>query len=58
MEKATELNYNIMKLDTLKTMTEAVCLYKSLGFRETNAYTYNPSKDVVYMELILNNLIS
>ncbi|MCX7746691.1 MAG: GNAT family N-acetyltransferase [Clostridia bacterium] len=54
IEKARELGYDLMKLDTLFTMKEAVALYKLLGFKETQAYTFNPSEDVIYMELNLN----
>lgn len=51
IKKAKELGYHVMKLDTQRGMEEAVSLYKAVGFTETGAYTYNPSKDVVYLEL-------
>lgn len=40
-----------MILDTQRAMKEAVSLYNAVGFTETDAYTYNPSEDVVYLEL-------
>lgn len=49
-EKAKELGYGKMRLDTLETMTEAISLYKSMGFYEIEKYRDNPIKEVVYME--------
>ncbi len=53
IQKAVDLGYLSIRLDTLVSMREAVGLYKSLGFIEIGAYTYNPSDDVVFMELII-----
>jgi len=45
--------YHTMKLDTIDSMTEAINMYKSMGFSETSAYRYNPIEWARYMELKL-----
>lgn len=42
-----------MVLDSLSTLTSAIQLYRTLGFRQIAAYYDNPLPDVVYMELTL-----
>jgi len=53
VDVAKELRYRRMYLDTLAAMTEATTLYRSLGFKETDSYTYNPLPDVLYFVLEL-----
>ena len=50
VEEARKLGYNVMRLDTVTTMTTARRLYRSLGFAEREAYYHNPLADAVYME--------
>jgi len=50
---AKKLGYKKMRLDTINTMTEAINLYKSLGFKEIPFYRFNPVEGVIYMELDL-----
>lgn len=51
--EAREIGYLSMRLDTLPAMTEAIHLYRKLGFRETQPYRYNPIPGAIYMEIAL-----
>lgn len=50
---ATQAGYKTMKLDTLTSLKNAIKLYRSKGFVETDAYVYNPLPEVVYLQLSL-----
>jgi GNAT superfamily N-acetyltransferase len=52
-EAGRELGYSRLLLDTLASMTAAVSLYQSLGFRPTTAYRFNPETNAVFLELQL-----
>jgi len=53
IEKAREIDYNYMRLDTVPSMEAASALYISVGFKKISTYRYNPIEDAVFMELKL-----
>jgi ribosomal protein S18 acetylase RimI-like enzyme len=50
---ARERGYDVMRLDTVASMTAARSLYRSLGFEERDPYYHNPLPDAVFMEMEL-----
>lgn len=51
IDEGRAIGYQRMRLDTLASMTEAVTLYKAVGFKVIPAYYHNPLPNVVYFEL-------
>ena len=50
---ARAIGYDLMRLDTLSSMSKAIPLYESLGFQRIPAYYDNPSELAVFFELKL-----
>jgi len=54
IEEARTIGYDSMRLDTLPSqMSEAIKMYRSLGFREIAPYYHNPVEGALFMELEL-----
>jgi putative acetyltransferase len=53
LTRAREGGYAHVRLDTLPSMQKAQKLYRELGFREIEPYTFNPVPGVTYMQLEL-----
>jgi putative acetyltransferase len=55
IEEARDLGYRRIRLDTIASrMSDAVALYRSLGFREVPPYCDSPFPDAIFMELGLD----
>jgi hypothetical protein len=52
-QRARDMGYRTMVLDTLSSMAAAHELYLSMGFRAALAYYSNPLPDVTYLALDL-----
>lgn len=52
-EEARGLGYRVMRLDTIAVATAAIHVYRTSGFREIDAYCFNPGPDPLFFERAL-----
>jgi ribosomal protein S18 acetylase RimI-like enzyme len=52
--EARGIGYRAMRLDTVSSMTEAIALYRALGFYAIAPYRFNPLRHALYFERILS----
>jgi len=52
IDEARRMGYRKMRLDTVPSMTQAVALYRKLGFKEIQPYRFNPIRGALFMELL------
>ena len=55
IERARQLNYRAMRLDTHESMGPAIALYRRLGFREIPRYYDNPMDGIIFFERRLDD---
>jgi len=55
IDKARDIGYKYMRLDTVPAMKQAIALYRSLGFKQIEPYRYNPIEGATFMELEIEN---
>jgi ribosomal protein S18 acetylase RimI-like enzyme len=53
IDRARQVGYERMRLDTLPSMNTARSMYVSLGFKEIDPYRFNPIEGASFMELTL-----
>ena len=54
IRSARKIGYQHMRLDTLPSMTSAIAIYRSLGFKAIAPYRVNPVPGAEFLELDLN----
>jgi ribosomal protein S18 acetylase RimI-like enzyme len=55
IDRAARIGYREMRLDTHPSMTEAITLYRNLGFRPVEPYYGTPHTDAIFLGLPLDS---
>ena len=50
LARARQLGYRLVRLDSLRSLDNALALYRKFGFVEIEPYRFNPFPDAVFME--------
>lgn len=50
LDKAREMGYNSVRLDSARELDKALRLYQGFGFKEIEPYRFNPHPEAVFME--------
>lgn len=53
IKRATSLQYKYLYADTMPNMTEALSLYRRVGFDKVNSYSNTPTPGAIYLKLEL-----
>jgi len=53
LDKARQLGYQKIRLDTFPELKAANSIYRKYGFKEIAPYRYNPRNDAIFMEHFL-----
>jgi ribosomal protein S18 acetylase RimI-like enzyme len=51
LRQAQMRGFNVVRVDTLARLKEAISLYRSFGFTFVEPYTFDPQHDAVFLEL-------
>jgi ribosomal protein S18 acetylase RimI-like enzyme len=57
LNKAAQLDYQFIRLDTLKSLVPAIKLYHDLGFYEISSYNGNPLPGAIFLEKELKEAV-
>ncbi|MGC1677598.1 MAG: GNAT family N-acetyltransferase [Candidatus Binataceae bacterium] len=55
ISEARKIGYAHMLLDSLPSLSQALALYRSLGFRKISPYEYNPDPQAIFLRLDFTN---
>jgi len=54
LDVALAAGYHTVRLDTLPKLDTAIAMYRRFGFKEIDAYRFNPVEGTLYFELAMS----